>query len=123
MFDLGDKKVTRSLTVIAAVVFAAVQAAEGLGQVPPGTVAGLAIAAKALATVLFGYGVRRAISTNGLSALLYDLDTDVDGDALDEQAEDYVLTDEDFVDAEEEVFDDEAGERTPLSGFPEYVQT
>ena len=103
MVNLGDKSITRSLTILAVVLFAVIQALEGLGVVPSGTLQEIAVVGKGLATILFGYGVRRAISANGLPALLDELGRDEDGDTLDEPDADYELTDADFEDDEPDV--------------------
>ena len=112
MLNLGDKSITRSVTILAAVLFAVIQALEGLGVVPSGTLQEIAVLGKGLATVLFGYGVRRAIGVNGLGVITglvnepgdddHELtDEDFDDFADDEPDDDYELTDEDFEEDEE----------------------
>lgn len=84
MLHLGDKPAVKSVTIISAAVIAAIQAAEGCGVVPPGTMHYLAVAAQSLAVLSFGYGVRRAISGNGLGAALSMLDEIADEEELPE---------------------------------------
>lgn len=71
---LGDKSASKSVTIIAAAIIAAIQAAEGCGVIPPGTFHYLAVAGQALATIAVAFGLRRAISTNGLGQALQLLD-------------------------------------------------
>jgi len=69
MFDLGDKSATRSLTIIGAAVFAALQALEGAGAVPAGVAAQAAAAAKGIAFIVAAFGLRKAVAQNGLGGL------------------------------------------------------
>ena len=68
MFNLGDKSALKSLTMIGAALFAALQALEGLGQIPEGVAAQAAAVAKGAAFILTAFGARRAIGENGLIA-------------------------------------------------------
>jgi hypothetical protein len=70
MLNLGEKTALSSLTIIGAAIFAAVQAAEGFGLVPAGTAQELATVGKGLAGLLVVYGLRRAVSANGLRVFL-----------------------------------------------------
>lgn len=66
MLDLGDKSVTKSLTVIGAAIFAGVQTAEGLGYIPAGVAAQAAVAVKAVAGLVSIFGIRRAVGESRL---------------------------------------------------------
>lgn len=66
---MNDKPAMKSVTILAAVAFAVIQTLESLGVVPPGGFEAIATLAKSLLGVLGVYGLRRAISTNGLNAI------------------------------------------------------
>lgn len=65
---LGDKRIRHSATMAGAAIFAFIQTAEALGQIPAGVTAQLAIVGKGLAGLYFIFGARRAIGENGLRA-------------------------------------------------------
>ena len=88
MFDLGDKSATRSMTIIAAAVFAVIQSLESMGVIPPGAMEAIATCGKSVAVLLGVFGLRRAINSNGLGAVMDELDSFIDGD--------YELTDEEL---------------------------
>lgn len=114
MLNLGDKSAAKSMTIIAAVIFAVIQTLEGLGVIPPGALEAIATCGKSVAALLGVFGLRRAISVNGLGVILglhdeigqdddHELtDADFDEFADDEPDDDYELTDEDFEDEEPE---------------------
>jgi hypothetical protein len=108
---MTDKSAARSITILAAVAFAVIQTLEGLGVVPVGTLEQLAVVGKGLAGLGAVYGLRRAISANGLIGLIEGIASD-DEYADDEPDEDYELTDEDFEDEELE----DVPEGQPYSG-------
>ena len=111
MLNLGDKSAAQSMTIIAAVIFAVIQTLEGLGVIPPGALEAIATCGKSVAVVLGVFGLRRAISVNGLGVILglhdepgdddHELtDADFDEFSDDEPDDDYELTDADFEDEE-----------------------
>lgn len=72
--SLGDKPLRNSVTIVGAALVAGLQAAEGLALIPEGVASTAATAGQALGTMLFAFGVRRAIGQNGLNAPLEDGD-------------------------------------------------
>ncbi len=60
MLDLGDKAATKSLTMLGAGVFAALQTAEGLGAIPAGVAHQACIIAQGVAFIVGAFGLRRA---------------------------------------------------------------
>jgi hypothetical protein len=92
------------MTILAAVAFAILQTLETTGVIPVGALESITTCGKSVAGLLTVFGLRRAISANGLGVIFGD-DSDPD---LDEDPEDYELTDEDF---------DEPGEGEDLGDF------
>ena len=90
---MGDKSAARSMTIIAAVIFAVIQTLEGLGVMPPGALEAIATCAKSVAAVLAVFGLRRAIGANGLGVIMGWCDEPRD--------DDHELTDADFEEDEE----------------------